>query len=316
MRFFTPLLTAVLCLGLAAPAALANEITLNRVVAVVNGDPITLHELEIHSLPAFARARINPNDPANKDKVDEILKGTLDEAIVDKLIYQEAQRLGVTVSESEVDAEIQEIMKRNNLSDPVQFERAISAQGLDMDSFRARMRNNIINSRLTNQMVSRQIMVTNAEIEQYYNQHKDEYIDSEVDLQVLIFHPAMQAADIDRVVKGLKSGKLSFAEAVQKCSVGPAQEDGGKVLGASWLSMSPQVQTALKNTPPQEISGLIDSDGQKILVIPLRIGEARQLTLEEVRPGIESVLKGPRAEARFEEYVTQLRNKAVIDIRL
>ena len=106
MRFPVTILLAVLCFCLTAPAASAQEITLNRVVAVINGDPITLHELELQAMPSFAREKINPNDPANKAKMDEILKSTLDEAIIDKLISQDAERLGVKATEADVNAEI------------------------------------------------------------------------------------------------------------------------------------------------------------------------------------------------------------------
>ena len=106
MRLSANFIFIIFCLCLAAPAANAQEITLNRVVAVVNGDPITLHEVELQSLPEFARNKVNPNDPANKEKVDEILKASLDEMIIDKLISQDAERLGITTTDADVDAEI------------------------------------------------------------------------------------------------------------------------------------------------------------------------------------------------------------------
>ncbi len=316
MRLFAYIFTFFMSLCLAAPMAAAQEITVNRVVAVVNGEPITLHELEIHSLPAFARARINPNDPANKAQVDEILRQTLEEAIIDKLIAHEAERYGMTVTEEEIDAEIENIMQRNNVKSPVEFERALTVQGLDMDSFRTRMRNNLINSRLTNQMVSRQILVSNADIEKYYNENKEDYVDCSVDMQILVFPPNMPPADVASLTKAIRDGKISFAEAVQKISIGPATNDGGKVSNASWMTMSPEVQEALLNTPLNELSGVIDAGGQSLLLIPLRLGEPVQRTLEEMRPEIEAALKAPLAEARFNEYVEQLRIKAVIDVRL
>ena len=40
------------------------------------------------------------------------------------------------------------------------------------------------------------------------------------------------------------------------------------------------------------------------------------MTLEEARPQIDAILRQPKAKGRFDEYSKQLRNKAVIDIRI
>ena len=295
---------------------MAQEITLNRVVAVVNGDPITMHELEIQSMPAFARDKINPNDPANKAKVDEILKATLEEVIIDRLISQDAERLGIKASESDVDAEIQNIMKRNNIKTQMEFERALSAQGLDMPTFRQKMRNNLINSRLTNQMVARQILIPSSDIEKYYAEHKEEFIDREVDLQILVFNPAMKPAEIQHVAKAVKNGKVSFAEAVQKCSVGPASDTDGKVENMNWRGLAPQIRATLETAQIGQVTDVLNVDGQPMMFILLRLTEPTQKSLDDVRGEIENTLKMPLAKARFDEYVSQLRNKAVIDIRM
>lgn len=316
MRLSINLFLAVLSICLAAPAAMAQEITLNRVVAVVNGDPITMHELELQSMPAFARDKINPNDPANKAKVDEILKATLEEVIIDRLISQDAERLGIKASESDVDAEIQNIMKRNNIKTQMEFERALSAQGLDMPTFRQKMRNNLINSRLTNQMVARQILIPSSDIEKYYAEHKEEFIDREVDLQILVFNPAMKPAEIQHVAKAVKNGKVSFAEAVQKCSVGPASDTDGKVENMNWRGLAPQIRATLETAQIGQVTDVLNVDGQPMMFILLRLTEPTQKSLDDVRGEIENTLKMPLAKGRFDEYVSQLRNKAVIDIRM
>lgn len=316
MRFSIRILLTVLSICLAAPLALAQEITLNRVVAVVNGDPITLHELELQALPMFAREKINPNDPANQAKVDEILKATLDETIVDRLITQDAERLGIKTSDADVDAEIQNIMKRNNIKSQTELERALSAQGLDMQTFRQRMRSNLTNSRLTNQMVARQILIPASDIEKYYAEHKEEFIDREVDMQILVFNPGMKPADVQNVAKLVKSGKATFAEAVQKCSVGPASDTDGTVKSVSWMGLAPAIRATLETAQIGQVTDVVDVDGQKMMFVLLRLTEPEQKTLDQVRGEIENTLKMPLAKARFDEYVEQLRNKAVIDVRL
>lgn len=316
LRRYVSIFLGLMCLCFSAQTVKAEEVTLNRVVAVVNGDPITLHELELQAIPIFAKERINPNDPANKAKVDEILKTTLDATITDRLISQEAQRLGVTATDKEVDDEIADIMKRNNLKSKTEFERALASQGLDMESFRQKIRNNIINSRLTGQVVTRQILIPHAEIEKYYAEHKEEFIDRDMDLQILVFNPRMKPGDVKTVAKAIKDGKLSFADAVRKFSVGPASDTDGTVKSMSWMGLSPKIRSVLETAQIGKVTDIIDVEGQPMMFILLRLEAPIQKTAEQASGEIENKLRAPLAEKRFEEYVAQLRNKAVLDIRM
>ena len=89
---------------------------LNKVAAVVNGQVITMFDLQKNAVPDLMRARVNPNDPAQAKAVDTILRKALDGMIMDILVVQEAKRLKVSISPSDVDAEITKIMKGNNLT--------------------------------------------------------------------------------------------------------------------------------------------------------------------------------------------------------
>lgn len=316
MRPLVTLFFSVLCLCLAATATQAQEITLNRVVAVINGDPITLHEVELQSMPAFSRAKINPNEPADRAKMDEILKATLDDMIVDKLISQDAERLGVTATDADVEAEIQDIMKRNNLKSQTELERALAVQGLDMQSFKQRLRSNLINARLTNQMVARQILIPRADIDKYYAEHKEEFVDREVDFQILVFNPGIKPGDVPKIAAAVKGGKIPFNEAVQKFSVGPASDSDGAVKNAHWRDVAPEIRAVLESAQVGQITDVVKVNEQSMMFILLRLGDPVQKSLEESRGEIENILKMPLAKTRFEEYVNQLRNKAVIDIRM
>lgn len=316
MRLSVNFIFIILCLCLAAPAAKAQEITLTRVVAVVNGDPITLHDVQLQSLPEFARNKIDPNNPANKEKVDEILKATLNDMIIDKLISQDAERLGITATDEDVEAEVAGIMKRNNLKSQAELERALASQGLDLPTFKQRMRSNLINSRLTNQMVARQILIPQSEIEKYYAEHKEEFVDREMDLQILVFNPGIKPDAIPKIAKAIKDGKLSFAEAVQKFSVGPASDTDGTVKNMSWKEVSPEIRAVLEHAQIGQVTDVTKVGDQSMMFILLRLGEPVQKSLDEARGEIENTLKMPLAKGRFEEYVNQLRNKAIIDVRM
>lgn len=106
---------------------MARAAQLNKVAAVVNGQVITMFDLQKNALPDLARARLNPNDPKQAKAVDAVLHKVLDLMIMDILIAQEAKRLKVSVSPAEVDKEIAKIMQANHLTKE-QFEQQLARQ--------------------------------------------------------------------------------------------------------------------------------------------------------------------------------------------
>jgi hypothetical protein len=60
---------------------------------------------------------------------------------------------------------------------------------------------------------------------------------------------------------------------------------------------------------------LLRTKGGFVVIRRNAIVEAKPLTLQEAKPRIEEILLAPLLEERFKDYISQLRGKAVIDIR-
>lgn len=86
--------TLVLLLAVILMAACgAQAAQLNKVAAVVNGQVITMFDLQKNALPDLMRSRLNPDKPADAKQVDAVFRKVLDMMIMDILIAQEAKRL-------------------------------------------------------------------------------------------------------------------------------------------------------------------------------------------------------------------------------
>lgn len=86
---------------------------INGVAAVVNGEMITAFDLQAETAPEAMRRGLNPKDPNQAAAIEELTKATLERMINNIILTQEAQRLKISVGDSEVDNEIQQIMSRN-----------------------------------------------------------------------------------------------------------------------------------------------------------------------------------------------------------
>lgn len=287
----------------------------NKVAAVVNGQVITMFDLQRESAPEMARARINPNDPARAKDMDAILRKVLDAMIMDILVAQEAKRLKITVSKGEVDDELGRIMQARGLTRK-QFEAQLAQQKLSVETLRKNMEKNILRQKVMGMEVGRRVVVTPQEIKDYYEAHKDELYNRDgLHMGLLVYSPKDNAASI---ASQIKAGKLRFAEACAKYSIAPNRDKGGDQGPVEWDKLNPEWGARLGKMKPGEVTEVFTVQGHKAQIHLFRPGGGaeKQLTLQEATPQIDSILRMPKARERFGDYSRQLRDKAVIDIRL
>lgn len=288
---------------------------MNKVAAVVNGHVITMFDLQKEAIPDLAKARINPNDSSRAPEVDKILRATLDKMIMDILVAQEAKRLNATVTKSEVDSSVAKFMKDRKISKK-QMEEQLAKQNMTVDAFRKEIEKSIIRQKVMTREVGRRVVVTPAEIKEYYEAHKDSLFKREgLHMGVLVYAPNVNAASI---ASQIKAKKISFTEACSKYSIAPNRDKNGDTGLVEWDRLNPEWDERLNKMRPGDVTDIFNLQGHKAQVYLFRPGggEEKQLSLEEATPQIDAILRHPKAKGRFEDYSRQLRKKAVIDIRL
>ena len=288
--------------------------TVSGVAAVVNGEMVSLRDLQQQSAPEIARARITRNDPKAEEKVNAIQRKVLDSIVLDILIRQEAERFGVKASEADVDAEIKKILTNNKI-DLITLERSLVSQGLSLDFLKQRIRNNTTNSRLMQMMVTHKVLVPTAELEKYYNAHPEEFMkDKKVTLQVIMFPPQLHA-EADGIVAKIKSGQLSFEQAAKTYSVGPKADQGGKIGAINWEELSPLWRKALAGVRVGGISPIFLMEESDAILKLAGEEPGQPKSFKEAELEVEAILKEPLLQERYKEYTKGLRDKAVVDIR-
>ena len=306
-------LTLIPVYSFAAEQNLTERIILNKIAAVVNGEIITLHELRQHAGAEMARAGINPSDPSSRRYVDQVMSKVLSAMIENILLRQEAERLQIKVSDSDVDNEVRKLAQRNQLS-MKDFEARIIAQGGTLDLLKERVRHNILSQRIIAIQIARKSVVTEEEIKTYYEQNQDSFkAERSVDVSLIIFAPSAKYDDIhQRIV----NGSLSFENAAREFSEGPSPNSGGNLGMIKWEDLAAPFKEQVVRLKDGEISPIFEANARVCLIKLNSSTSGRNMTLEEAMPEIEQILREPRLEERFAEYTEQLRNRAVIDIRL
>lgn len=304
--------------GLRVATANAADINVNRIVAVVNGKMVTMFDLQQFAMPAIQRNKLNVNSPKDREKVDTLLREALDRMIIDLLVEQEATRLNITVTDRDVDKAITDRYTQQGMTKE-EYEKFLARNKVSLKKARDDMKSMMIRDRVMSMEVGRRVVVRPEEIASYYEEHKANMLNREgLHMALIVYHPQAPAATVARK---LKNGEISWMEASKTYSVLPNRDQGGDGGPVVWDRLNDEWRARLMSMQPGDITPLFNFNPQ--LKAQVRLfrpngdqSPLRQMTLEEATPLIDNILRAPRAQERYEDYTRQLKDKAIIDIRL
>ena len=136
--------------------------TADYIVAVVDQEPITHIDVDKRV------ARIQETAPAGSrlPPPDELRRQVLDALIDEKVQISHARSVGLSVSDAEVDAAIENIASQNKLS-LREMQRRMEADGLDYPRYRASLREQIVLQRLRDREVNARIQISDSDIDAF-----------------------------------------------------------------------------------------------------------------------------------------------------
>lgn len=303
-----------------APAAPPGRV-LNRVAAVVNGEVITLRDLEERAGPEWKAAEAQAAGPARDKARRELLRTVLDTAVSEKLIEAQARELGVEVTEAELDAVVEDVKKNNRLDDAA-FERALAQEGLTLEMLRQRFRKMLVARKVIGSRLADRIRVADEDVKAYWQQHPNEFL---ADFEVRVRHIFLKVASPndepraraqgEKLLARLQAGE-DFAEVARQASEGPSAADGGDLGWVKRRLLEREVENAAFALEPGQLSGLVRARaGFHILrAEERRGGEPRPF--DQVKDEIRSRLNAEQAEGHQQQYVAELRKNALVEVNL
>jgi peptidyl-prolyl cis-trans isomerase SurA len=295
---------AILALALAAPQG-ARAVTVDRVVATVDGQPITSHQLD-----AFLRAA-GSADPAEIGETDR--RRALDSLVNDMIVQSETQSLGISPSADEIDMYVEQIKKRNNLDDE-KLDQALEAQGMTRERYREQVARELQRSSLVARRVKGQVTVTPEEVEKYFADHPEEFATAEsVHVQHILFpfREGMSVAEAEQLLaeakraqERLQAGE-KFEVVSREAAAGPGRAIGGDLGTMKRGQMVPVLDEAAFKLKEGEVGPPVRGEGGLHV---LRVSEravAKSADIEKVRDQIKEKLYAKALEDRYTRWVEQ-----------
>jgi peptidyl-prolyl cis-trans isomerase SurA len=298
----------------APPDQAAPEMLVDTVLASIDGKPITLIDL---------KERLGINGPLSLREVssDPKYRYTLDALILEQLVEVEAASRRISVSAQDIDSYTEEVASRNNLS-RAGFEQALQSEGHKLDGYRARIRFEILKSRLASAVFQGGSSVSEQDV--------DKYLESRPELAVTGSHVRLSRVFTDRrrdadkakekilaAREALSSGR-KFADIAREFSEAPEAAAGGSLGLVAEKNLHPSILEQVMELKEGEVSEVIANEaGYQIIMLEERTEDGSEEGAAKLREGIRSTLSREKQEGRMQTYFSsELPAKHSVDRKI
>ena len=294
-------------------ASVASAVVVDRIVAVVNDDVITLTELDENAAPLYQRYLSQIKDPVEKEKaLQEIRKKVLQQMIDNLLVDQEARRRNIQVSDEEIDHFIENLKRQNHLSDE-KFLKFLADMGMTLEEYRQKVAEQIKRIKLIQSQVQGRLVITEEEKKAYFKEHYTTGQKVKYSLAAIIVEGPDAEEKIQQAYQELLNG-ADFEEVAQKYSAVPGS---GKGLGVFLLEeLSPQIQFVVQSLKPGEFSEPIKINDRWQIFKVIAVEREGAESFEDVETEIEHKLYQEKVDQLFQKWLKELREKSYIRILL
>jgi parvulin-like peptidyl-prolyl isomerase len=278
-----------------------------KVAARVNGEPVTREELQRLLSDPLERSQLmqelGVQDPDSK----ELHRVALRNLINRRLILQEARRRNFTVTEQELDKAITSLRRR--FEDLKRFGAWMKEQGLDDQSLFENIRTEMLAARVRAALVEG-VRVTDEQVQQYYDAHKDDLKTEEVRLQLIVVE---DRATAEEILRALQKGD-AFGALARRRSIGRRAAQGGDTGWVDAETLWPPLRQAVGAMKARQAGGPLRRGAEFLLVRLDERRPGRTKTLAEARPEIERRLLPARHQEAVQAWLAEQEKKSTIEV--
>ena len=303
---------------------LSPALMIDRIIARVNDDVITLSELQEEGLPLFERLRENYTGKELEHQVQRAEREFLDQLVMKRLQLQYASQIGVTASDSDINAAFKDVLSRNNLTQE-QLVELLTREGLTLQDYKDRLREQIVLARLMNQAVRSRVSVDASEVEAYY---QTPWMNSTSPPQARVRHiffrvdpgagrPQLDAvhAQATRVLQEARNGG-NFVDLARRHSEDATAANGGDLGFIKRGQALPEFEEVIFGMREGDISEIIRTPNGLHIVKVETFSKGSLGSFADIKPEIERRLLQEKMEKRFQDWTNELKDKAFIEITL
>jgi peptidyl-prolyl cis-trans isomerase SurA len=294
-----------LMLGVAGAAPAQR---LDGVAAVVNDDVVLESDVEEQLYIFLQRAGVQPDSA----EIDTLRSQVLNQLIDEKLIVAEAKRQGITVSDAEVNKQVEQAIAeaRQRLGGDAAFAEQLRRENLTLDALRQKYKSEVQRQMTAQKLVQKQIPrrpVPQAEAEAYFKANPSKFpkMPAEVQVSVIQIPPTADSAAAAKALATAREarkrilGGEKFAKVAAELSEDPTSARSGGDLGFFTSgSMEPAFEKAAFSQPLNQVSEPVRT------LYGWHLIETLERDVAKTRAGADSV--GPDGQKVLEAHVRHI----------
>lgn len=306
-------LVAVFLVGLVLAALLYRVLftgqtdeapAIEKLAAQVNGESLTVSFFN-ERFDRFAKRANLSRSPHSS--APELKTGFLNRLIETRLLLQEAQKLGLTVSEGDLDEEMTHLTQ-DYPNDPF-ADYPLEEAGLEMEKWKEEHREKLLINKVIEREIDSVIHISDEDISRFYKDNRKEF---ELPMRVRARQITVATKEeAEALRKRLLKGE-DFEELARQHSLSPDGKEGGDLGVFPKGQMPEEFDEVVFRHKVGAVSPVVESPyGFHIFRIEERF-PPRTLSLEEAQGRIRAQLFQERREEYFREWFQSLKSQARI----
>lgn len=301
-------------------ASPAYSEVVEKIVAVVGGDIITLYDLDRAMAPRLDEIR---RSPLKEQKYKEVRSQVLETLIDNMLLNQAVEDAKITVTNDDLARAIRNVLATNHITAET-LKAELAEKGISFESYKEDLRKNIKRMKFINQEISSRVKISDQDLRDYYEKHMEQFgvhQSAHIAQIVLPFdqnttkEKALEMKNkASEIVRQARSG-TSFASLAKQYSKGLNAENGGDLGIVDPSKLLPEVSAALEKMRTGQISDPIISPAGIQIIHLIDRAQATRDDFEKMRERIYEKMYDQRVKEELDQYLSELKKKAYVEIR-
>jgi parvulin-like peptidyl-prolyl isomerase len=300
---------------------IASAETVERIVAKVNGQIITLSQLEQEVRTTLERLGPATTPEEEQARLSQLRPETLNRMIDNMLVLQVAEERGLRVPARFFEEWKKNVMDQMKITSEEEFVRQVELQGASVETIRKQFEEGLLLQEVRRMEVDSKVSVSEPEIGDRYREHIAEYTEpAKIRLREIVVKfdsttEVDQGQKARRLLQEIRQG-ADFAEVARMHSESSSREAGGDLGFFEKGELTEALETAAFALSPGEVSDVIRMESAFYVIRVEEKVEEKVKALEEVRSEVADAIFQEKMNTQLERYVQQLRERAIVEIKL
>lgn len=313
-----PVILSILLISL-TPEVSARIV--DKIIAVVNDEVITQAEIDSVLYPLYMEyAKRYDSEEEILKRLDQHRMEILKQLIHDKLILSQAKKLGITVSNREIDERLdqaREELKGQGMT----MNDLLKQQKITMKDLRKRYEEQIMVERTVTQEVRYGVSIQPSELSKYYNDHIEDYSQPEqVAIRTILFkleseRTPDQTKQLAKDVHEMIEEGRSFEDAAKNYTEGPNRNEGGDMGFVRHGELLEEMDSIVFDLDVGEVSDIVKSSIGYHICLVYDKREKSVVPFTEVRERVYEAIYRIKMQRDFEDWLEELKDNAYISIK-